>query len=146
MEEFVVETIDPEARLVFSNRQIAPITEFVWGFDCQLLLPGLSPVTTSAVRSDEFHTFEGITDFFRKMNEDWLGWPKPRLWCDQWKNLSFECRNSGQRYMDMTVALRPSSVFEPVTEWKVTAELHIELNQLDRLARHAVSFFGIHPS
>jgi hypothetical protein len=80
-----------------------------------------------------------LAQLFAEMARQWSGWHGELVWESLEGELALRCTNDRRGHISIRIVLRSGPMPD---DWLVEATIMVEAGQLERIARHAVAFFG----
>lgn len=137
MSEFLIQSADRGAQLLFFDRIPSDPNQLIEGFWVQITDLNLSAATTVDGGYDHSHA----ASLFADMARQWQGWSGELEWRSLENELSLRCTSDRLGHVRIEIELR-SEIGNWDYAWAVRAAVMVEAGQLERLARAAAVFFG----
>lgn len=141
MEEFLIQSANGEARLLFFDREPLDRDQPLEGYWVRITDQNLSAVGGVYAGYANSHP----ASLFAEMAERWQGWPGELEWESLEHEFALRCAHDRLGHIRIGVRLGTRLghwMGHWELAWEVQAAVMAEAGQLDRLARQAAAFFG----
>ena len=137
MDEFLIQSADRGAQLLFFDRIPTDSNQLIEGFGVRITDLNLSAATIVDASCLKEHP----ATLFADMARQWQGWSGELEWRSLENELSLRCTRDRLGHIRIGIQLR-SWTFGWNSDWEVRAAVMVEAGQLERLAKAAAAFFG----